>query len=426
MDIKNICENWFKNPLINPKTNRKIIKDSPKYKEFKKICNKIDINEEIDKNDNDRIKIFKLINSILTSINNKNSNNTCVKCSSINQCYIGDFIKIDEILSSGTLSGVIYKSNINNNNISIKIVNDYETISKKTINNDINCEIRTLEFLTKYVIKTGFPHFPITYDVLKCERKLLNKYDNIPDDIVKLYKKNTRGNILMIISELADGSLYNFYMNELKQDYKSDINKKILLNTFGQIFISLIFFHKIVNAYHNDSHTGNFLFRKIAPGGYYHYKIFNKDYYIENLGYVWEIWDFGLTIAFSNSEEINNNRIDIIEKKLFSYKYKKPRKLIKYFSINTQNRNVIFDYYYNISHYNRMISMFPNNNDSKYLYDFFNEFKSYNFINKNSSLNPLNVSVVDDYVLSLMLKYNLIKDKINTSDIIINKEPYLI
>ena len=73
-----------------------------------------------------------------------------------------------------------------------------------------------------------------------------------------------------------------------------------------------------------------------------------------------------------------------------------------------------------------MISMFPNNNDSKYLYDFFNEFKSHNFINKNSSLNPLNVSVVDDYVLSLMLKYNLIKDKINTSDIIINKEPYLI
>ena len=39
----------------------------------------------------------------------------------------------------------------------------------------------------------------------------------------------------------------------------------------------------------------NFLFYKIKPGGYFHYKIYNKDIYVKNMGYLWVIWDYMVT-----------------------------------------------------------------------------------------------------------------------------------
>jgi hypothetical protein len=422
---KKLCDEWYLNKNKNPITKRTIKADGSIYKSILKKCSKFDeIN--IEDNGNDRIKFFKFMNKILRDINNKNSNKNCVSCDSFNKnCKIGDFVKIGDLISSGTLSGVIYKTIINDNQVCVKIVNDYLTTSKKLSNNDVHSEIRTLEFLTKYVIKTGFPHFPISYDVLKCERKLLDKYHNIPNEIMKIYNQYKKGNILMIMSELADGSLKSFYKNEIKEDYK---NKKLLLNAFGQIFISLIFYHKIINAFHSDSHEGNFLFTRIERGGYYHYNIYGKDYYIENLGYVWKIWDFGLTVAFSNSEEVNKDRIDAIKEPLFSFKYKKPRKLSNYFSPDSGKLNILYDYYYNIAdpNHNYMIRLFPENNDTKYLYDFFNELNGRDFISKNVSLDPLNIRNVDNCVLGFMLKHNLIKDKINNYDKVINKTPYRI
>jgi hypothetical protein len=41
-----------------------------------------------------------------------------------------------------------------------------------------------------------------------------------------------------------------------------------------------------------------FLYHKIKKGGYFHYNIYGKDYYLENLGYLWIIWDFELSISF--------------------------------------------------------------------------------------------------------------------------------
>jgi hypothetical protein len=420
-----LCKKWKLDKTKNPETRRIIKVNGPIYNKFLKLCGENEIKHDNDNdNDNDRINFFKFMNKILSDINNKNANN-CVNCDINKNCKIGNFIKIGDLLSSNSASGVVYKTNINDKDVCVKIVNDYVPLHNKKNETDIHAEIRTLEFLTKYVIKTEFPHFPITYDVLKCNRELLDKYDNIPDDIMLIYNQfKKKGNILMIMSELADGSLKTFYKNEIKEDYK---NKKLLLNAFGQIFVSLIFFHKIMNAFHNDPHSGNFLFRKIPSGGYYHYNIYGKDYYIENLGYVWEIWDFGQIIAFSNSEEINKQRIDIIKEPLFSFKYKKPRKLDLYFSRDSSTLNVIFDYHYKISDENYLISLFPENSDTKYLYDFFNEFKlGKNLINKNSSLNPLDIKKMDNSVLELMLKNNFIKDKINNNDKIINNIPYTI
>ena len=55
-----------------------------------------------------------------------------------------------------------------------------------------------------------------------------------------------------------------------------------------------------MNLSHNDCHWGNFLYHKIKPGGYIHYKIFDKDIYLKNYGYLWIIWDYGITSSLIN------------------------------------------------------------------------------------------------------------------------------
>ena len=77
-----------------------------------------------------------------------------------------------------------------------------------------------------------------------------------------------------------------------------------------------MFFHKYINAFHNDAHAGNFLYHRIKPGGYFHYNIYGQDFYLENIGYLWVIWDFGLIQPFSNSKLINKNKFGKCKKKL--------------------------------------------------------------------------------------------------------------
>ena len=73
---------------------------------------------------------------------------------------------------------------------------------------------------------------------------------------------------------------------------------------------------------HCDSHWGNFLYHKIKPGGFFHYKIIGVDYYIENIGYLWVIWDFGLSRPFSQNMYIMSDDIYRILTAFLSKKHK--------------------------------------------------------------------------------------------------------
>ena len=58
-----------------------------------------------------------------------------------------------------------------------------------------------------------------------------------------------------------------------------------------------MFFQYYTNRIHSDTHSGNFLFFNIKKGGYFHYRIYGVDYYLENLGFLWVIWDYDLSIT---------------------------------------------------------------------------------------------------------------------------------
>jgi hypothetical protein len=61
-----------------------------------------------------------------------------------------------------------------------------------------------------------------------------------------------------------------------------------------------MFFNYHTGRIHNDTHPGNFLYHNIKAGGFFHYNIFGVDYYLENIGFLWVIWDFDLSIKATN------------------------------------------------------------------------------------------------------------------------------
>jgi predicted unusual protein kinase regulating ubiquinone biosynthesis (AarF/ABC1/UbiB family) len=101
-----------------------------------------------------------------------------------------------------------------------------------------------------------------------------------------------------LLNELANGDLKTF----IPLNY---LNNDLLINTIQQIYISILSFHKKTGFIHFDAHWGNFLYHKIKPGGYFHYYIkdLNKNFYIENKGYLWIIWDYGFAKKIEPNKE---------------------------------------------------------------------------------------------------------------------------
>ena len=171
-----------------------------------------------------------------------------------------------------------------------------------------------------------------------------------------------------------------------------------------------MFFHKHINALHCDTHGGNFLYHKIKPGGYFHYNLYGKDYYLENIGFLWVIWDFGLINPFHNSLVVNNNKYG----KTHIVKHKYTLIITEYLRI-IESSFVSRDKY-DFSDYitfiiNKLTNilynpLYNNNTDVKYfpLLD-------------NELINALTIKVF----------FNTFKTSINADDIIINpNNPYFI
>jgi len=177
-------------------------------------------------------------------------------------------------------------------------------------------ELEIIELLTNKVRMGKCPHFPITYGKVICEKlnnrkrdgfKKSNSKDKSVEQLIKNYpnviKKNSTDRIITLFNELANGDLKKFF--EL---YPNNI--ELIINSLVQIILSIIFYYNYTDMKHNDCHWGNFLFHKIKKGGYFHYKIFDEDFYVENLGFLWVIWDFELSQKFFDKDkpEINFNR----------------------------------------------------------------------------------------------------------------------
>ena len=353
-DITNTeCNLWNINKNINPKTKRKIKETSPIYKKFEKNClNKRIATNNIYKivndfcllnrpksnfkiNEKDKI-IYDKINDLCSVIKNKknsyisqsvvssnkklkniismksinindiNKNNKILKsyfktfnkknCLELtenkNQYLLNKDILLYKQIGSKSVFGVVYKSKIINS--------DYNDIPKFVAKIQLNSkeykkELSIFEELSKYALKNNLCHFPILYSSSICSNII--KKDNYPEIIATA--KNNYKNYSIMLYELANGDLQSFI-----NKYGSKLTTQIWKNIYEQLFISIFIFHSL-DLYHGDTHNGNFLYSKIKAGGCFHYKINNIDYYIENIGYKWMIWDYGNTYKLSKLTKIS-------------------------------------------------------------------------------------------------------------------------
>ncbi len=196
--------------------------------------------------------------------------------------------------------------------------------------------------------------------IYKNEKKFITLIQKIIlDDICPNFIYTYIINKKYILMEYADGDLSKLYKDE-------DIffNKKIIKNIIFQILIGILVMQKILFMVHNDLYIKNIFYKKISKSNikYFEYNINGKKFYLENIGFLIMIADFGnsqsLLIPESNNRCTyssiknmikNNYDFVLLNKILFSYEYKKIIRSI--FSLKTDiyiiiNNNYL--YYKNI------------------------------------------------------------------------------
>jgi hypothetical protein len=275
----------------------------------------------------DRINYFIIVRKYIDYIK-KNYKNNCIHTYKIvnNQklLSVGKNIFLDKKLGTGAY-GVVYKAYFRLNDMKYKMV---VKICEMTDKN--KKEINVSNKLTALILKKVCPHFPISYGYLTCRKKDDKNYKKIYSAISSssssylnnFFSLKNKPNLYLIVNEYADNT-FPFMFEYILKKYTLSVASSILNNMIIQIFISIIFFQNYIKMLHNDTHIYNFLVHYIKDGGYYHYNIYGKDYYLKNTGYLIVINDFGLVKPI-NEIPIRTDFIKFILslKKIILKKYK--------------------------------------------------------------------------------------------------------
>ena len=333
------CQKWLNNKNINPITNKKITTNGPIYKKFLKHCNndenisiitkiknlcneqskinqnskdeyyynklkefcnevlnkyktspKVRFNDSISSNiinnEIDRYNKFRLLKDYFKKI--KIKNNECIKLTDKEGKYIlANNILLYKQIGAGVF-GIVYKSkNINKEFSSIPNFVTKIQLSTQEFKNELIILKKIME------LKDIIPLFPLIYNISICSNIIRDKgYPDVLSQAKKQYSKYT-----LILYELGIDDFKNFIFTH------PNLNEQIWKNCYEQIFMAIFAYHSILNQNHNDTHYKNFIYRKITPGGCFCYKINGINYYIENLGYVWMIWDYGNSQKLTDSSD---------------------------------------------------------------------------------------------------------------------------
>jgi hypothetical protein len=262
---------------------------------------------------------------------------------------IGNKIILEKRIGSESAYGEVYLSNFREKT---KKIFSFATKIYKYLIMTTAMELSLLEQLTNIVRMDKCPHFLIFYGYVICENfntSIEDSYEksNSIKTVSQTYEKmpliiqdNYNEKIITLFVELANGDLHNFYI--LYGD-----NAKIMINSLIQQLLSIMFFNYYTKRIHIDTHCGNFLYHKISPGGYFHYNLFGIDYYLENLGFLWVLWDFDLSLNYDDAIEyynqlniITNDYTKIISNHIFKLKtldnpelYKFVKEMFDFYSL---------------------------------------------------------------------------------------------
>ncbi len=172
-------------------------------------------------------------------------------------------------------------------------------------------EIYILEQSTEIVQTHGVPNLPLLYGFSICNSLKIDDYINkrLKERMERASPDEVFGkNALIIFNELADYDIEYWIKNVL---FKLP-DPKVLKSCIFQVMAGLAILNKQIHLVHFDLHVGNVLVSEINAGGFYHYRINNKDFYLPNYGYLFKVWDFSRSILLEG-----DTKDLIIKKTLF-------------------------------------------------------------------------------------------------------------
>jgi serine/threonine protein kinase len=232
----------------------------------------------------DRFKNYKLLNEIIKE-KIENAKNKCLVPIDKDTYSLNNTIILLKRIGSDSSYGSIFLSVIKKHS-KVKFITKIQLNTPYAIK-----EINYLLLLTKYAIIHKNIHLPIMYNSINCDS--FNKKDNkLPDNIID-YKYNINS-YSSIFVELAVGDLSSLFKSNINITYN------LINNIIAQCLVGILTLHNL-NIIHNDTHLGNFLYHKIVKKGCFKYIYKDLIFYIENIGYNWVIWDFGLSKSITPS-----------------------------------------------------------------------------------------------------------------------------
>jgi hypothetical protein len=153
---------------------------------------------------------------------------------------------------------------------------------EEAMTSDVWIEIMVMK-LARYIIRDNIcPNFPIYIKYVFCKDcSFKNK------DLKKQFKNSGLQSeyCIMMLNEYASGGdLHNWCkVNHIDGEF---------ISLFFQIYVALYTMQKYFNMTHHDLHLGNVLVHNVRRESI-NYKIDDKDYIIDNHGYLFVLWDFG-------------------------------------------------------------------------------------------------------------------------------------
>lgn len=166
-------------------------------------------------------------------------------------------------------------------------------------------ELFMLMLMSQEAEKGNFPHFPLVYSVSMCGQGPARAPNAFPA------LTRHRQDVALVFTELADGDLASW----LKHARPANA----MASAVAQSVLALFAF-RAMGFEHNDAHAKNILYHSVPPGGYWHYKLYGKDVYIQNCGHLFVLWDpMTATHALPNGQTHDVQRLAVSIGVLTSY-----------------------------------------------------------------------------------------------------------
>lgn len=190
--------------------------------------------------------------------------------------------------------GNVSKTTFNGLDIAVKISKIKKEGTRKAY--DLCCtswhEVYILDKILKPLILSGkCRNLPLLYETFTCKKCKLTLDDT--EEIMPC---------VSTVIELADG--------DLKKYFSEKRSEQEILSCIFQVMAGLYSIQNFGQIMNFDIKKENILYYNVEKGGYFHYNILGKDYYVPNFGKLFIVNDFGVSRPMSPDFPLYKSRKD--------------------------------------------------------------------------------------------------------------------